>query len=72
MSPLAQLILRALRAGAIVSAGLLVVFIAIELAKNYFVGRVPEPRDWGFLAVLVTILFVAVLLIRAITRELRR
>ena len=72
MSPLAQLILRALRAAAVVSAGLLVLFIGIELAKNYVVGRIPEPRDWGFLGVLVTILFVAVLLVRAITRELRR
>lgn len=72
MTPLMRLLLRALRAASIVSAGLVVLFIALEVLKNYLVGRLPEGRDWAFLVVLIIMLVGALLLARAISRELRK
>lgn len=74
MTPLMQFVLRALRSTLIVCAGLVALFFAIEIWKNWFLvaERTPEPRDFVFLGVLLVIFAGSLLLVRAITRELRK
>jgi hypothetical protein len=73
MSPLARLILRAMRLGAVGAAGFVVLVIGIETAKRWTAGGLGAVSrgDIGFFAVLVALLFGALYLARSITRELR-
>ncbi|CAN5510602.1 hypothetical protein BH10PSE7_BH10PSE7_00750 [soil metagenome] len=74
MPPLMQFILRSIRAGLIVCSGLVGLFFAIEIWKNWFSGaeHVLVARDYAFLVVLVLIFSGSLLLVRSITRELRK
>lgn len=73
MSPLARLILRAMRASAVGAAGFVVLVIGIEAAKRWAAGGLGAVSrgDIGFFAVLAALLFGALYLARSITRELR-
>ena len=72
-TPVAML-LRVLRAAAIVSAIMVVLIMAIELWKRWLIGlgQLPVAADYVFFAVLIGLLLGLILLIRAISRELRR
>jgi formate hydrogenlyase subunit 3/multisubunit Na+/H+ antiporter MnhD subunit len=74
MTPLMQFILRALRATLIVCAGLVALFLAIEIWKNWLSGaeHVLAARDYGFLFVLVALFTGSIVLVRSISRELRK
>jgi hypothetical protein len=73
MSPLAKGLMLILRNGAIGSAGLLVLFICIEIYQR----RGPDGhlnmnrQDWGFMGLLIVLFFVAIFLARAITKEVK-
>ena len=74
MSPLAALILRAIRAGSIAAAGFVVLVILIELWKRWRFGGFGgmAPPDFAFMGVLAAMLIGFVWLIRSITREIAR
>jgi len=73
MSPLARLILRAMRVGAVGAAGFVVLVIGIEAAKRWVGGGFGSMSrtDVSFFAVLAALLLGAIYLARSITRELR-
>jgi hypothetical protein len=73
MSPLARLILRTMRVGAVGAAGFVVLVIGIEAAKRWAAGGIGavSRADAMFFAVLAVLLFGALYLARSITRELR-
>jgi len=68
------LLLRVLRAAAIVCAAMVVLIMAIEVWKRWLIGLGQQPvaADYFFFAVLIGLLLGLILLARAITRELRR
>jgi hypothetical protein len=72
MSPLAALLLRAMRAGCLASAGFVVLVLGIEAWKRWnFGGFAAMNRpDYAFLGVLVLMLAGFLWLARAIAREL--
>jgi hypothetical protein len=74
MSPLAQLILRAMRAGSIASAGFVVMVMVLELWKHWRFGGLTEMNrfDLAFFAVLAAMLLGFLALIRGINREFER
>lgn len=74
MPPLARLILRAMRAGAVGAAGFVVLVIGIEAAKRWAAGGLGaiNRADVTFFAVLAALLFGALYLARSITRELHK
>ena len=73
MSPLARLLLRAMRAGAVGAAGFAVLAIGIEAAKRWAAGSWMGSRaDLTFLGVLAGLFLGALYLARSITRELRK
>ena len=74
MPALMQFILRAVRSTLIVCAGLVALFFALEVWKNWFAGaeRTLDVRDYGFLIVLLAIFGGSLLLVRSISRELRK
>ncbi len=74
MSPLAGLILRAMRAGAIAAAGFVVLVIAIEIWKRWNFGgfSAMSRGDYTFFGVLAVMLVGTLWLARSITRELRK
>lgn len=73
MSPLGRLILRAMRAGSIASAGFVVMVILLETWKHWRFGGFGEMSrpDYIFMAVLVLMLLCFLWLIRSIGRELQ-
>jgi hypothetical protein len=72
MSPLASLLMRILRNGAIAAAALLVLFITIAvyqaLGPNWDVNGLQN--EAGFIGVLVAMLMLAIYLVRSIGKEL--
>lgn len=70
----AAMFLRVLRAAVIVCAAIVVLIMAIEVWKRWFVGAQQQlvTSDYVFLAVLIGLFLGLFLLARAITRELRR
>jgi hypothetical protein len=71
MSPLAKLLVSILRWGSMGSAGLLTLFAGIFLWQKWTpAGPVLSQQDWGFLAVLMALLLLAVYLIRSIAKEI--
>ncbi len=73
MSPLAKFLLHILRNGSIGSAALLVLFAGISIYQKITPGGhlAMTRQDWSFLAVLGTLLFLALYLVRAIAKEIR-
>ena len=74
MRPLARLILRAMRVGAVSTAGFVVLVIGIEAAKRWAAGgfaSINRADVTGF-AVLAALFLGALYLARSITRELRK
>jgi hypothetical protein len=71
-TPMAM-VLRILRAAALLCAAVVVLIMAIELWERWFVSAESQlvGSDYMFMAVLVGLLLGLVLLARAITRELR-
>lgn len=71
--PLARLILRVVRVGAVSTAGFVVLVIGIEVAKRWAAGGSGgiNRADVTFFAVLAALLFGVLYLARSITRELR-
>ncbi len=74
MSPLAQLLLRVMRAGSLAAAGFMVLVIGIELWKRWRFGGFGEMStpDMSFMAVLVVMLVAFLWLAWAIRKELRK
>lgn len=74
MTPLARLLLRAMRAGAIVCAICLVFFLAIQIWSNWLAGtsRILVFHDYAFFAVMAVLLVMCLWLARAIGREIDR
>ncbi len=74
MTPLAQLLLRVMRAGCYAATGFMVLAIAIELWKHWRFGGfgAMSAPDISFMAILVIMLAGFLWLARAIGRELRR
>jgi len=74
MSPLARLMLRAMRVGVLGVAGFAILVIAIEAAKRWVGGGFGSMSrtDVSFFAVLAALLFGSLYLARSITRELRK
>ncbi len=74
MSPLARLILRAMRLGAVSTAGFVILVIGIEAAKRWVGGGFGSMSraDVWFFGVLAGLLLGALYLARSITRELRK
>ena len=70
----AAMLLRVLRAAAIVCAAVVALIMAIEVWKRWLVstGTGPVAADYVFFAVLIGLFLGLILLVRAITRELRR
>lgn len=73
MTPLARLILHAMRIGALVCAACVALFLAIAVWQNWLAAapRDLAYRDYAFMAVLAILLAGCLWLARAITRELR-
>ena len=65
MSPLATILMRLLRNGLLASAAMIVLFLAIELGKNW-----GGTQDKGFLGLLAAMLAGALWMARSITKEL--
>ena len=74
MSPLGNLLLRVMRAGAIGAAGFVVLVIAIEIWKRWRFGGFGQmtAQDYSFFGVLAVMLVGALWLARSIGRELQR
>lgn len=74
MPPLARLILRAMRVGALGAAGFVILVIGIEAAKRWVGGGFGSMSrtDVSFFAVLAALLLGALYLARSITKELRK
>lgn len=74
MSPLAQMILRAMRAASIGAAGFMVLVIGIEVWKRWRFGGFESMgrQDVTFMAILVLMLIGFLWLARSITREIRK
>jgi len=68
------LILRVLRAACLVCAAVVVLIVAIEAWKTWFVAAERQfvPGDYVFFAVLAGLLVGLLWLVRSISRELRR
>jgi hypothetical protein len=73
MSHLPLLLLKVLRTGLLVCAGLVGLSFLIEVWKNWLSGAQHEMSapDYVFLAVLVVVFAGALALVRAIVREIR-
>ncbi len=74
MSPLAKFLMLILRNGSKGAAGLLVLFAGILIYQKITPDGhlVMSQQDWGFLSVLLAMLFLAVYLVRSIGKELNR
>jgi len=72
MSPLAKFLMHVLRCGSIGAAALLVLFAGISIYQKITLDGhlVMTRQDWGFIAVLGALLFLALYLVRAITKEI--
>ena len=72
MSPLAKFLMHILRNGSIGAAALLVLFAGISIYQKITPeGQLVMTRqDWSFLGVLAAMLFLALYLVRAITKEI--
>jgi len=70
----AAVFLRILRAAVVVCAAIVVLIMAIEIWKRWFLDARQQliTSDYVFLAVLIGLFLGLVLLARAISRELRR
>ncbi len=73
MSPLLKLLMKVLRAGAIAAAVLVALFIGIQIWQRSGAGgfAAMTRQDIGFNIVMILMLIGALLLVRAISRELR-
>lgn len=71
MSPLGRLILKVMRWGLWVMAGLVAVFFAIEIGKREGGLATLTRQDITFLVILVLLFAFALWLARAISRELK-
>lgn len=72
MSPLAMLILRAIRLGAIGSAVAVAAVLGLRFWLSWQQGMAMSGKDLSFIGLLAAVLLGAVLLARAVARELRR
>ena len=72
MSPLAKFLMHILRNGSIGAAGLLILFAGISIYQKITPDGhlVMTRQDWGFIAVLGALLFLALYLVRAIAKEI--
>ena len=72
MSQLAKFLMHILRNGSIGAAALLVLFAGISIYQKITPeGQLVMTRqDWSFLGVLAAMLFLALYLVRAITKEI--
>ncbi len=71
MSPLQQILMRAIRAGCVFAAGFLLAVIVLEIWTRWL-GEGGTRQDATFMVVLVLLLAGAVWLARSISRELRK
>ncbi|MCA0432479.1 MAG: hypothetical protein LCH46_04365 [Proteobacteria bacterium] len=74
MSPLARLLLKILRSGALAAGLLLLCFAALLVWQRSHPenGISLSRQDWGFLAVLFVLVLLAAYLVRAIGKEINR
>jgi len=74
MSPLARLMLQAMRVGVLGVAGFAILFFGIKAAQHWVGGGFGSMSrtDVCFFAVLAALLFGSLYLARSITRELRK
>jgi hypothetical protein len=74
MSPLARILMGVLQKGAWGAAGLILLFAGLMCYQRYQPGTgfVFKDGDFGFLAVLLALLVLAVYLVRGIKKEMQK